>query len=178
MSGPASDRQSRPEPEPADGIAPNGLPRESVWDYPRPPAIRREPRPVAVSFAGETIADSRRALKVCETAGPPVVYVPPQDIEHGALVPAQGQTYCEWKGSASYYDVVAGGHLAERAAWSYHQPIAGFEPIRGYVAFYPALVECRLGEERVEPQPGQFYGGWVTAEITGPFKGTPGSAGW
>ena len=169
---------NRPKPEPAEGTAPNGLPRESVWDYPRPPAIRPEPRLVTVSFGGEQVARSERAVKVCETAGPPVVYLPPDDIDHDALVPAAGQSFCEWKGSASYYDVVAGGHVAERAAWAYRTPTAPFAPIRDWVAFYPALVDCRLGDERVLPQPGRFYGGWVTAEICGPFKGGPGSLGW
>jgi uncharacterized protein (DUF427 family) len=168
----------RPRAEPAEGVAPNGLPRESVWDYPRPPAIRPESREVLVTLQGETIARSNRAVKVCETAGPPVVYLPPDDVASDALVPASGQTYCEWKGSASYYDVVAGGHAAERAAWAYHDPKDAFESIRGFVAFYPARVACELAGERVAPQPGQFYGGWVTAEIMGPFKGAPGSSGW
>jgi uncharacterized protein (DUF427 family) len=149
---------SRPEAEPAEGVAANGRPRESVWDYPRPPAIREEDREVVVTLRGEPVARSSRGAKV--------------------LAPASGQTYCEWKGSASYYDVVAGGHMAERAAWAYHEPTDAFQPIRDWVAFYPRLVECELGGERVEPQPGEFYGGWVTAEITGPFKGIPGSTGW
>jgi uncharacterized protein (DUF427 family) len=170
--------QSRPVPEPAEGTAPNGLPRESVWDYPRPPAIRPEPRLATVSFASAEIARSERAVKVCETAGPPVVYLPPDDVDHEALVPARGETFCEWKGSASYFDVIAAEHVAERAAWAYRSPTEPFASIRDWVAFYPAKVECRLGGERVEPQPGDFYGGWVTAEIAGPFKGIPGSLGW
>ena len=168
----------RPTPEPAEGIAPNGLPRESVWDYPRPPAIRPEPREVVVTLRGEPIARSSRAMKVCETAGPPVIYLPPDDVSSDTLVPASGQTFCEWKGSASYYDVAAGGHVAPRAAWAYHDPTDAFQSIRDYVSFYPARVECELGGERVAPQPGEFYGGWVTVEITGPFKGGPGSSGW
>jgi uncharacterized protein (DUF427 family) len=170
--------QSRPEPEPAEGTAANGLPRESVWDYPRPPEIRPEPRLVTVSFGGGEIARSERAVKVCETAGPPVVYLPPDDVDHEALAPARGETFCEWKGSASYYDVIAGEHVTERAAWAYRSPTEPFASIRDWVAFYPAKVECRLGGERVEPQPGDFYGGWVTAEIAGPFKGIPESLGW
>jgi uncharacterized protein (DUF427 family) len=169
---------SRPEAEPAEGVAANGRPRESVWDYPRPPAIREEDREVVVTLRGEPVARSSRGAKVCETAGPPVIYVPREDVEEEVLGPASGQTYCEWKGSASYYDVVAGGHMAERAAWAYHEPTDAFQPIRDWIAFYPRLVECELGGERVEPQPGEFYGGWVTAEITGPFKGIPGSTGW
>lgn len=167
-----------PEPDRAEGIAPNGLPRESVWDYPRPPVLRPEPRLVTVRFAGEEIARSERALKVCETAGPPVVYVPREDVAEGALAEAPGHTFCEWKGSASYFDVVAGGERSRQAAWSYASPSVAFEQIRGWIAFYPGRVECLLGGERVQPQPGEFYGGWITAEVTGPFKGIPGSARW
>ena len=167
-----------PDPEPAEGIAANGLPRESVWDYPRPPAIRPEAREVTVSLAGIEIAHSRRAVKICETAGPPVVYLPPGDVDGDAVRPVAGRSYCEWKGNASYFDAVAGSVVAARAAWSYAAPQSGYEEIRDWIAFYPGRVECRLGEERVEPQPGEFYGGWITAEITGPFKGAPGSGGW
>ena len=155
-----------------------GAGQESVWDYPRPPEIRPEPRTVTVTFGGAEIARSERAVKVCETAGPPVVYLRPDDVDHEALVPAQGETFCEWKGSASYYDVIAPEQVAERAAWAYRSPTGAFSPIRDWIAFYPARVECRLGGERVGPQPGEFYGGWVTAEISGPFKGGPDSLGW
>ncbi len=167
-----------PSPEPAEGIAPNGLPRESVWDYPRPPAIRPERRLVTVRFAGAEIARSERALQVCETAGPPVVYLPPGDVDRGAIAAAGGHSLCEWKGSASYFDVVVGGERAARGAWTYERPSRGYEAIRDHLAFYPGRVECRLGDELVDPQPGEFYGGWITAEVTGPFKGVPGSAGW
>ena len=167
-----------PDPEPAEGIAANGLPRESVWDYPRPPSLRDEPRLVTVAFAGAEIARSDRAVKISETAGPPVVYVPPEDVSEGALQPAGGLTLCEWKGNATYFDVIAGGERAARAAWTYPKPNPRYESIRDWIAFYPGRVECYLGDERVEPQPGEFYGGWITAEITGPFKGVPGSGGW
>jgi uncharacterized protein (DUF427 family) len=178
VSPPGLPWRSRPDPEPAEGIAPNGLPRESVWDYPRPPAIRPEPREVVVTLGGAPVARSNRAVKVCETAGPPAIYLPPEDIADGVLTPVRRGTYCEWKGSASYYDVAAGGEVAKRAAWTYREPKDAFSEIRGYVSFYPALVDCTLAGEKVEPQPGRFYGGWVTAEITGPFKGGPGSLGW
>ncbi len=168
----------RPEPEPAEGIAPNGRPRESVWDYPRPPIVEPEDRRVRVELAGALIADTDRAVRVLETAGAPVVYLPPETIAPGLLEPVRGSTFCEWKGSASYYDVVAGGERAPRAAWAYLRPSKRFEAIAGFVSFYPALLECRLGDERVMPQPGRFYGGWVTAEITGPIKGEPGSLLW
>lgn len=172
-------RTPPPEPERPEGRATNGLPFESVWDYPRPPDIRPESREVTVRLNGETIARSERAVKVCETAGGPVVYLPPEDVAAGALEPSDGGgSYCEWKGSARYYDVLGGGERATRAAWAYPAPTPAFEPIAGWVSFYPALVECRLGDEVVRPQPGGFYGGWMTGEVTGPVKGEPGSEGW
>jgi len=134
---------------------------------------------VRVSFKGTTIACSERAVRVCETAGAPVVYIPVDDITPGLLRPATGRgSYCEWKGAASYFDLVAEGETVTNAAWTYSTPSPGFEPIAGLISFYPALVECRLGDELVRPQAGGFYGGWVTDEITGPIKGTPGSEGW
>jgi uncharacterized protein (DUF427 family) len=168
----------RPDPESAEGIAPNGRARESVWSYPRPPRIEPEDRRVLVTLGGAVVADCDDAVRVLETAGAPVVYVPPAAVAEGALRSAPGGSFCEWKGSASYFDVVAGGEVADRAAWTYERPTPPFGPIAGWISFYPALVECRLGGELVEPQPGGFYGGWVTAEITGPIKGAPGSSGW
>jgi uncharacterized protein (DUF427 family) len=169
---------SHPPPQPAEGIAANGRARESVWDYPRPPRIEPVDRRVRVSLGGELIADSNRASRVLETAGAPVVYLPAEEITAGVLRQSSGSSFCEWKGSATYYDVVAGGETACNAAWAYLNPTPPFASIAGFVSFYPALVECRLDDERVEPQPGGFYGGWVTAEITGPIKGEPGSGGW
>jgi uncharacterized protein (DUF427 family) len=168
----------RPDPEPAEGVAENGLPRESVWSYPRPPEIRPERRPVSVAADGHRVAFSERAIRICETAGAPVVYIPAEDIEPGILKPTSGKTLCEYKGAASYFDLAVGSLLIERAAWTYAQPTAAYAQLRDHFSFYPALVECRLGDERVRPQPGRFYGGWVTAEITGPLKGAPGSEGW
>lgn len=168
----------RPRPEPAEGIASNGRPRESVWDYPRPPRIEPVDRRVRVGLAGTTIVDTDRAQRVVETAGAPVVYVPPGEIAPGALRPAAGSSFCEWKGSATYFDVAGGDRSAAHAAWAYLDPTPPFASIAGWVSFYPALVGCLLDDEVVEPQPGGFYGGWVTAEITGPIKGEPGSGGW
>jgi uncharacterized protein (DUF427 family) len=169
----------RPEPEEKTGTAPNGRPYESVWSYPRPPSVGPETRPVLVSADGREIASSERALRVCETAGAPVIYLPEEDIAPGSLEPSRGgNTYCEWKGVASYFDVVAGDRRIERAAWTYPSPSPGFERLAGHYSFYPALVECRLAGELVRPQPGGFYGGWITDEITGPIKGEPGSEGW
>lgn len=168
----------RPEPEPADGIAPNGRARESVWGYPRPPRIEAVDRRVSVALGGVVIVDTGAAVRVLETAGAPTIYVPPGEVRESVLSPAAGSSLCEWKGAASYFDVLAGGLLAERAAWAYRSPNPAYAAIEGFVSFYPALLECSLDDERVEPQPGGFYGGWVTAEITGPIKGLPGSFGW
>jgi uncharacterized protein (DUF427 family) len=152
---------------------------ESVWDYPRPPRVEATERRVRVELGGAVIADTRGAWRVLETSHPPTYYVPLEDVAPGALVESGGATtFCEWKGIASYYDVVAGGKRASRAAWTYHEPRPGFEAIRDAVAFYPAAMDaCWVDDERVEPQPGGFYGGWITRDVVGPFKGEPGSSG-
>lgn len=172
-------RLPHPEPEQKTGTAPNGLAYESVWSYPRPPEVRPEPRAVLVEVGGQTVAASDRGIRVCETAGAPVIYLPFADITSDSLKPAGGgETFCEWKGPAAYFDVHAGGRIIPRAAWTYPRPSPGFERLRDHFAFYPGLVECRLAGELVRPQPGGFYGGWITDEITGPIKGEPGSLGW
>jgi uncharacterized protein (DUF427 family) len=142
---------------------------ESVWDYPRPPRVAPTSRRVRVVLGGETIVDSTRTLRVLETRHPPVYYVPLEDVASGALVPsAGGTTFCEWKGVADYYDVVAGGTRAERGAWTYRDPTADFDAIRDAVAFYPGRMEaCFVDDERVRPQAGDFYGGWITSELVG-----------
>ncbi|MBM3666456.1 MAG: DUF427 domain-containing protein [Actinobacteria bacterium] len=153
---------------------------ESVWDYPRPPRVEPEGRRVRVELGGETVADSTRALRVLETASPPTVYVPRSDVREELLSPAEGdRTHCEWKGHAHYLHAEAGGARAERAAWHYPEPRPGFEALKDHIAFYAGRVDaCYLDEERVVPQGGEFYGGWVSAEIEGPYKGEPGSEGW
>ena len=153
--------------------------QESVWDYPRPPRLERSTRVIEVVLGGETIARSTAAVRVLETSSPPVYYLPPSDIVPGVLHPVEGTTWCEWKGAATYLDASAGDASAERAAWTYLQPTAAFAQITGYIAFYPGRVHaCFLDGERVTPQPGAFYGGWITSEIVGPFKGEPGTSGW
>jgi uncharacterized protein (DUF427 family) len=159
-------------------IAANGRPEESVWDYPRPPALEPCDRHVRIVLAGRTIAESDRALRVLETASPPTVYVPPRDVRSEHLRPAEGHTVCEWKGRASYFDLEHEDGRAERAAWTYTDPKERYAELTDYVAFYPARVECFLDDERVRPQPGDYYGGWVTDEIVGPYKGEAGSEGW
>jgi uncharacterized protein (DUF427 family) len=159
-------------------LAANGRPVESVWDYPRPPRIEPCDRHVEVVHRGHAIAESGRALRVLETSSPPTIYVPPQDVRAEHLRPAEGHTVCEWKGQASYFDVTQEGGDAERAAWTYLDPKEPYVELTEYVAFYPGRVECYLDGERARPQPGEYYGGWISDEIAGPFKGDPGSEGW
>ena len=148
----------------------------SVWDFPRPPAVEPCQRVVSVELGGRVVAISDRALQVLETSHPPVVYVPLADVADGVLEPSgQRTTWCEFKGHAHYYD--AGGRRA--VAWGYDDPSPGYEALAGHVAFYPGRVDaCWLGDERVQAQDGDFYGGWITADVTGPFKGGPGTLGW
>ncbi|MFO7625461.1 MAG: DUF427 domain-containing protein [Anaerolineales bacterium] len=158
---------------------PPGPGQESVWDYPRPPRVEAVPERIRVIFNGQVIADTYRAWRVLETSHPPVYYIPPEDIHMEYIQDAQGSSFCEWKGQACYHDVVVGEARAEKAAWSYPQPQPGFEAIRASLAFYAGpMDECTVDGERVTPQPGGFYGGWITSRITGPFKGQPGSWGW
>ncbi|WP_370325398.1 DUF427 domain-containing protein [Euzebya sp.] len=150
--------------------------QESVWDYPRPPIVVPEPRLVeVVDGADGLVARSTRAVRVLETASPPTVYVPPDDVVDGALEPVDGSSLCEWKGQASYLALSGTDHPV---AWCYPTPFDGYVELAGWVAFYPGRVACTLDGERVRPQPGGFYGGWVTDEVVGPFKGDPGTSGW
>ena len=155
---------------------------ESVWDYPRPPRVERSAHAVSVRHAGVAVAESGsgRAWRVLETSHPPVYYVPRDDVAAGLLVAsAARRTVCEFKGVASYWDLVVGGVVVPAAAWSYEEPADGYAELAGAVAFYPGRVdECRVGDERVRPQEGDFYGGWITADVAGPFKGGPGTRGW
>jgi uncharacterized protein (DUF427 family) len=153
---------------------------ESVWDYPRPPAVVRSAEHVVVHLSGWVIADTRSALRVLETSHPPVYYLPRTDIAPGLLSHAEGTTYCEFKGTAAYFDLVCpNGRVVRRAAWHFPTPTPGFEALVGHVAFYPGRMDrCTVDGEVVRPQEGDFYGGWVTSHITGPFKGGPGTLGW
>ena len=155
------------------------MPIENVWDYPRPPVWRRVSQPVRIVFDDATIARTDQALCVLETSHPPVYYLPPDAFVDGALVAASGSSFCEWKGVARYWDVRHGARRAERAAWSYPDPTAGFVALRHHVAVYAGRMQaCFVGDEPVVAQPGGFYGGWITGNLLGPFKGVPGSAGW
>lgn len=165
---------ARPVPvRPAEG-------QESVWDYPRPPRVEPVDRRIVIRHGGETIADTTAAFRVLETSHPPVYYLPTDDIRMGLLREASGSSYCEWKGAARYWDVtLPSGETFRQVGWDYPDPSRGFEDIRGHIAFYAApFDEVTVGGVQVEPQPGGFYGGWVTPDVVGPFKGGPGSMGW
>ena len=152
---------------------------ESVWDYPRPPRVEASHRLVRVEFAGEVIAETARAYRVLETSHPPVYYIPREDVRSEFLRPSRRVTYCEFKGQASYYDLVADGRDVRDAAWFYPEPAPRYESIRDHIAFYPGRVDAAwVGDEQVQAQAGDFYGGWITSDIRGPFKGGPGTAGW
>lgn len=152
---------------------------ESVWDYPRPPRIEADDRQVVVRRNELVVARTRDALRVLETASPPAFYLPADDVRTDLLVAAPGRSRCEWKGEAHYWSLrPPDGEVVERVAWSYPEPFPGYEEIADHLSFYPGRIECRVGGERVEPQPGDFYGGWMTSEIAGPVKGEPGSGDW
>jgi len=151
--------------------------QESVWDYPRPPRLVPDDRHVTVSAGGVPVASTRRALRLLETASPPSFYLPVADIDMRLLVAAPGSSYCEWKGTASYWQLAASPGTGP-VAWCYADPAAAFGAIRDHLAFYPARVDCHVDGERVRPQPGGFYGGCITREIVGPFKGEPGTSHW
>jgi uncharacterized protein (DUF427 family) len=164
---------TRPEPDPV------GPGQESVWDYPRPPRLEPVPQRLVVVLGGETIADTTRGLGVLETSHPPNYYFPVDDVVDGALAPTKGASFCEWKGRAHYYSVHASGRVETEAAWGYAQPSPAFAALAGHVAFYASRMDaCFVDGELVTPQPGGFYGGWITASVVGPFKGSPGTRGW
>jgi uncharacterized protein (DUF427 family) len=150
----------------------------SVWDFPRPPRIDTDDRLVVVRWGAVEVARTRRAVRVLETAHPPSFYLPWEDVRREHLQPAAGTSFCEWKGPARYWSLIDGRRSLTRVAWSYPQPLAGAEALADCVAFYPAALDCTVDGAAVTPQPGRFYGGWITPELTGPFKGEPGSEAW
>lgn len=156
-----------------------GRKKESVWDYPRPPRVEPSTQLIRVVFNGTIVAETSSALRVLETSHPPVYYIPPGDVQQQLLSPTAHHSYCEYKGQASYYSVKVGNKVSENAAWSYHQPSTGYESLKDHLAFYPGRVDaCYVDDERVQAQEGDFYGGWITSTIEGPFKGGPGTARW
>lgn len=159
-------------------IAP-GPGQESVWDYPRPPRVEPSHKHVTVEFNGVTIADTTKAFRVLETSHPPVYYIPPQDIQRDYLVPRFNTSFCEFKGTASYYGLFVEDKQVPIAAWYYIEPTPGYEQIKLHVAFYPEFMDaCYVDGEKVRPQPGGFYGGWITSDVVGPFKGDPDTEFW
>ena len=153
---------------------------ESVWDYPRPPRLERSPKQIKIVFNEVTIADSCNTYRVLETSHPPVYYIPPEDIQRSYLeLVASGRSFCEWKGLAGYYNLKVSDRQVLNAAWYYPQPTPEFAPLKDYIAFYPSKMDaCYVDGELVKGQPGDFYGGWITSDIVGPFKGEAGSWGW
>jgi uncharacterized protein (DUF427 family) len=159
-----------------DAVGPG---QESVWDYPRPPRVEPVDVRVTIDLGGERVADTRDVVRVLETSHPPVYYLPVAAFLPGALVPAAGGSFCEFKGAARYLSVRGGGLEAERAAWNYPTPSSGFAALADRVAVYAGPMDaCRVDGELVVPQPGRFYGGWITSNVVGPFKGAPGTHGW
>lgn len=156
-----------------------GPSQESVWDYPRPPHLEESPKHIQIIFNGVTIADTHHSQRVLETSHPPVYYIPPEDIKMEYLFKTNQSSFCEWKGRTIYYTVVVGDKQAANVAWAYPRPTPRFAPIKDYLAFYAQVMDaCYVDGELVQPQPGNFYGGWITKDIVGPFKGEPGSWGW
>ena len=163
----------RPQPDPvSEG-------QESVWSYPRPAVAEPTPRRLRIVHKGLVLADTTHGVRTLETSHPPTYYFPPSDIAEGALKPTSKRSLCEWKGQASYFDVLAAGEVVREAAWTYTAPTPPFDALRDHVAFYAEPFEaCFVDDERVTPQPGGFYGGWITSREAGPFKGVPGSRFW
>lgn len=160
-------------------LAPNGKPVESVWDFPRPPRVERADWRIRVVHAGHTVVDAPYAVRVLETSQAPAYYVSDEHVDRSCLAVTTRRTGCEWKGTATYADVVVGDRRAIGACWSYPDPAPEFEAVRDHWAFYAqALDECRVDDERVAPNDGDFYGGWITVNITGPFKGARGTLAW
>ncbi|MHC0062730.1 DUF427 domain-containing protein [Nostoc sp. UIC 10890] len=158
--------------EPAPG-------QESVWDYPRPPRLEDTSKHIQIIFNGVIIADTHNAKRVLETSHPPSYYIPPADIKMEYLQMTPQSSFCEWKGGAFYYTIQVGDKEVHNACWFYPNPTPAFESLKDYVAFYAHLMDkCYVNSEEVQPQPGNFYGGWITSDIVGPFKGAPGTWGW
>ena len=158
---------------------PTAAEQENVWDFPRPARLEANHRHLQVVFAGRVIAETRRGFRAIETSHPPSYYFPPEDVDRTVLMPASRRTLCEWKGGAVYHDLVVGTEMQADAAWSYPRPTPDFTAAAHHVAFYPGRVDaCFVDGERVVPQAGSFYGGWITSHVAGPFKGPTGTANW
>ena len=166
-------RRRRPDAQP---VAPG---QESVWDYPRPPAVEPSGRRIRIVLGGVTIVDTTAAVRVLETSHPPTWYVPFDALTDCSLEAEQRRTLCEFKGQARYWTLEAGGRRAPSAAWSYPEPTSGYELLRDRFTVYPSRMDaCFVDDEQVRSQAGDFYGGWITSDVVGPFKGGPGTWGW
>ena len=153
--------------------------QESVWDYPCPPKLELTNKRLKIIFSGEIIAETNRAFRVLETSHPPVYYFPPEDVRMEFMTATANSSFCEWKGRAGYYTIEIGGKRVENAAWFYANPTKDFAEIKNHVAFYPNKMDaCYADDKLVNTQEGDFYGGWITKDIAGPFKGTAGTWGW
>ena len=154
--------------------------QESVWDYPRPPRIEPTNKKIRIEYNKKTICESDRALRVLETSHPPVYYIPPEDFSSNVLQSSDAnQSFCEWKGTAKYFDIVVDNKKSRHAAWSYPEPAPDMAAIKNMIAVYAHKVDaCYVNDEKATPQEGGFYGGWITSDLAGPFKGGPGSMGW
>lgn len=153
--------------------------KESVWDFPRPPRLEPCDQEIRIEFGGLAVVETNSSLRLLERSHPPVYYVPMCDVASGILLPGSQKTYCEWKGVAEFFDISAGGKTARDAAWGYPSPSEKYRQLIDHIAFYAQLMDaCYVGGERVEPQVGGFYGGWITKNLEGPFKGGPGTIGW
>ena len=164
----------RPLPTPLEP----GYQQESVWQYPRPPALENCELEVKVFLQGVLVAETNSALRVLETSHPPTFYLPPEDVDMSFFTQTASSSFCEWKGSATYWDVAVGDQVVRRGSWSYQSPNESFVALQRHFSFYPSLFDCFVSGSAVQPQPGEFYGGWVTEDVVGPFKGEPGSEFW
>ena len=161
-----------------DPVSP-GPDQESVWDYPRPPRIEDVSKHIRIIFNNELIADTQASKRLLETSHPPNYYIPLADIKTEYLIPSAHTSYCEWKGQASYYTLQVGNRQAKEAAWYYPTISPKYRALEGYVGFYPGPMDaCYVDQEKVQPQAGNFYAGWITHDVVGPFKGGPGTWGW
>lgn len=151
---------------------------ESVWDYPRPPALEAEARPIRVQWQDQVVASTTAALRVLETSHPPTYYLPLSSVAPGYLEPSDRRSYCEFKGQAHYFNLRIGDQVWPNVAWTYPQPTPAYAALAGCVAFYLNPLRAWVGKEEARPQPGRFYGGWITSWVRGPFKGGPGTQGW
>jgi uncharacterized protein (DUF427 family) len=151
----------------------------AVAHFPRPPTIEREPRRIRILLGGQTIVDTNAAWRILETTHPPTYYLPATAFIPGALIPGRRTSFCEWKGTAQFFSVTAGGRTEPDAAWYYADPSPAYAALRGHIAVYAGRMDaCFIDDEQVTPQPGGFYGGWITSDLEGPFKGAPGTEFW